>query len=270
LRPTNDYKTSVLSGLSPAVILEICGRAIAFWQYQIHQEGSYQQAVLKSLNDKNSQISKQLENVVREANGELNLLNNKLAGLEHELELERRKARDAQASSREKDKEYQKLKNQFDKVKCKALLGPSNLPQVGTDGTGFSASCDHHNERISQTRTALGGNSSSLQAAENMDLNSIQRTPIKQRMLKNPSWNQQHRRMQSHRSTLGAGSISEHSEAEVDSMFAQQRQSHGIKPVNVSAIQTGYSRDQRHQRVLHTPAMKHTSGGFRPAGFGQR
>ncbi|KAF8529006.1 hypothetical protein BU17DRAFT_73235 [Hysterangium stoloniferum] len=127
LRPTNDYKTSVLSGLSPAVVLEICGRevpgtvamfhtpminfrAIAFWQYQIHQEGSYQQAVLKSLNDKNSQISKQLENVVREANGEINLLNNKLSGLERELELERRKARDAQASSREKDKEYQKLK----------------------------------------------------------------------------------------------------------------------------------------------------------------
>ncbi|KAF8491415.1 hypothetical protein JB92DRAFT_2753000, partial [Gautieria morchelliformis] len=110
LRPTNDYKTSVLSGLSPAVILEICGRAIAFWQYQVHQEGSYQQAILKSLNDKNSQISKQLENVVREANGELNLMNNKVAGLERELELERRKNRDVQAVSREKDKEYQKLK----------------------------------------------------------------------------------------------------------------------------------------------------------------
>lgn len=39
LRPTNDYKTSVLSGLSPAIILEICNRAIAFWQYQVHQEG---------------------------------------------------------------------------------------------------------------------------------------------------------------------------------------------------------------------------------------
>ena len=29
---------SVLSGLNPATILEICSRAISFWQYQIHQE----------------------------------------------------------------------------------------------------------------------------------------------------------------------------------------------------------------------------------------
>ncbi|KIJ56660.1 hypothetical protein M422DRAFT_57338 [Sphaerobolus stellatus SS14] len=107
LRPTNDYKTSVLSGLSPAVVLEICGRAIAFWQYQIHQENSYQQAFLKSLSDKNTQISKQLDNVVREG---FAMLTQSYEGLERELELERRKTRDAQAALREKDKEYQKLK----------------------------------------------------------------------------------------------------------------------------------------------------------------
>lgn len=38
LHPTNDYKTSVLSGLSPSLIMEICSRALSFWQYQVHQE----------------------------------------------------------------------------------------------------------------------------------------------------------------------------------------------------------------------------------------
>ncbi|KAL1666767.1 hypothetical protein GGF50DRAFT_49951 [Schizophyllum commune] len=66
LRPSNDYKTSVLSGLSPSIILEICSRAISFWQYQIHQENSFQQAVVRNLTDKNAQLQKQLDNVVRE------------------------------------------------------------------------------------------------------------------------------------------------------------------------------------------------------------
>ncbi|KIL68257.1 hypothetical protein M378DRAFT_943946 [Amanita muscaria Koide BX008] len=66
LHPSNDYKTSVLSGLTPMNILEICSRAISFWQYQIQQESAFQQAVLRNVGDKNAQLQKQLENVVRE------------------------------------------------------------------------------------------------------------------------------------------------------------------------------------------------------------
>ena len=38
LDPTEDYKTSVLSGLSPTVIMECAGRGLAFWSYQSTQE----------------------------------------------------------------------------------------------------------------------------------------------------------------------------------------------------------------------------------------
>jgi len=38
---------------------------LAFWQYQIHQESSYQQSVLKHANEKNAQSQKQLDNVIR-------------------------------------------------------------------------------------------------------------------------------------------------------------------------------------------------------------
>jgi len=38
LNPTEDYKTSVLSGLSPNVIMECASRALAFWAYQATQE----------------------------------------------------------------------------------------------------------------------------------------------------------------------------------------------------------------------------------------
>jgi hypothetical protein len=38
LIPTEDYKTSVLSGLSPNIIMECAGRALSFWAYQTTQE----------------------------------------------------------------------------------------------------------------------------------------------------------------------------------------------------------------------------------------
>ena len=38
LNPSEDYKTSVLSGLSPSVIMECASRGLAFWTYQSNQE----------------------------------------------------------------------------------------------------------------------------------------------------------------------------------------------------------------------------------------
>jgi hypothetical protein len=38
LNPTEDYKTSVLSGLHPNIIMECAGRALSFWAYQSTQE----------------------------------------------------------------------------------------------------------------------------------------------------------------------------------------------------------------------------------------
>lgn len=38
LNPSEDYKTSVLSGLSPNIIIECTSRALSFWAYQATQE----------------------------------------------------------------------------------------------------------------------------------------------------------------------------------------------------------------------------------------
>lgn len=38
LDPSEDYKTSVLSGLSPSIIMECAGRGLAFYSYQATQE----------------------------------------------------------------------------------------------------------------------------------------------------------------------------------------------------------------------------------------
>ncbi|KZT74549.1 hypothetical protein DAEQUDRAFT_197953 [Daedalea quercina L-15889] len=131
LHPSNDYKTSVLSGLNPTIILEICSRAMSFWQYQVHQEASFQHAVYRNVNEKNAQLQKQLDNVIREANGEISLLNNKIAELERDLELERRKAAGLQDSLKDRDKEYQKLKVLMILSHCVRTITGST-PSTGT------------------------------------------------------------------------------------------------------------------------------------------
>ncbi|KAF5388366.1 hypothetical protein D9615_000139 [Tricholomella constricta] len=182
LHPSNDYKTSVLSGLTPSTILEICSRAISFWQYQTFQEHSFQQAVVRSLNDKNAQLQKQLENVVREANGEISLLNNKAAELERDLELERRKNRELQDASRDREKEYQKLKLLHDKFKRRALLAPHPVGHEGHPAFG-----GHANDDQQQKQRAFGmnmGNTVNLGAVVGgMEANGIQRTPIVNRTM---------------------------------------------------------------------------------------
>ncbi|KAJ3842501.1 hypothetical protein F5878DRAFT_576689 [Lentinula raphanica] len=188
LHPSNDYKTSVLSGLTPSIILEICSRAIAFWQYQIHQENSFQQAVLRNLNDKNSQLQKQLDNVVREANGEIALLNNKATDLERDLEVERRKVRDLQEATREREKEYQKLKAQHDKIKRKALLGPSNF--AANETSSNVPTNQMLEDQWGGTRTFatnVGNNVDFGAVVGGMEANGIQRTPIVNRATSFPN-----------------------------------------------------------------------------------
>lgn len=65
---------------------------------------------MRSVNDKNTQLQRDLSSVTREADSELAALRNKLRELERDLELERRKTRELVETGKTKDKEYQKLK----------------------------------------------------------------------------------------------------------------------------------------------------------------
>ncbi|KAK8042812.1 hypothetical protein PG994_013295 [Apiospora phragmitis] len=63
LSPSEDYKASVLSGLSPTVIMECASRALAFWAYQTTQEvfvqcrDPYSTDEQKVLRDKNAELA---------------------------------------------------------------------------------------------------------------------------------------------------------------------------------------------------------------------
>ncbi|KAI0939068.1 hypothetical protein AcV5_000586 [Taiwanofungus camphoratus] len=297
LHPSNDYKTSVLSGLNPSIILEICSRAMSFWQYQVHQEHSFQHAVYRNLNEKNAQLQKQLENVIREANGEINLLNNKVSQLERDLELERRNLASHQDSLRERDKEYQKLKTQYDKIKRKALLAPnvvggdSAIPLINenpANHTGERSALDEHTNKMRQGMpfgTTLGAVDVGA-VVGGMEANSIQRTPIANRAIgpsiqQGSAWRQprpvqpRHNAQRQPFNVMADRSFrtnsttrSDHSDSigEVENLLGNStRQSARTATNTWSLPQARNSRPP--QRVFAPPSARRTSGGFRPAGI---
>lgn len=102
-------------------------------------------------------------------------MSNKTAQLERDLELERRKVRDFQDASRERDKEYQKLKIQHDKLRRKALLGPTN---VETSMASQSRTPENYQHRIRHNGGPNGSPTNIEAFVGGMEVSGIQRTPL--------------------------------------------------------------------------------------------
>ncbi|KAJ3276980.1 hypothetical protein HDV01_000032 [Terramyces sp. JEL0728] len=113
LNPTEDYKSSVLSGLRPELIAEIASRALSFWVTS--QEAAYQEIVRKGLNDKCADLERKVQQVIRDANQEL-------GGLLKEREMERRRHHELSEQFAEKSRQFQKLQSMYDKLKRKSPI----------------------------------------------------------------------------------------------------------------------------------------------------
>ncbi|GME65786.1 Cyclin b1 interacting protein 1 [Neofusicoccum parvum] len=121
LDPTEDYKTSVLSGLGPTIIMECAGRALAFYSYQTTQEIMYQEYLARSLTEKYTMLNAQMDKVVHDANSEITNLREKLQTAQQEqkrLEDEMHKMADAY---KEKAKTQAHLHKVYTQLKAQVL-----------------------------------------------------------------------------------------------------------------------------------------------------
>ncbi|KAI0409411.1 hypothetical protein F4802DRAFT_604166 [Xylaria palmicola] len=123
LRPSEDYKTSVLSGLSPNIIIDCASRALSFWAYQVTQEIIFQQHMSKTLTEKYSSLNVHLDKVVNEANAEIANCHNKLQSAEMDRDELRRKYEELLRTCKEKNRRLLQTQELYDKLKRKAMLG---------------------------------------------------------------------------------------------------------------------------------------------------
>lgn len=123
LNPSEEYKTTLLSGLSPNVIMECAGRALSFWAYQTTQDMYYQQHLYKTLSEKYSALTIQFEKSVSDATTEIDGLQHRLSGMTAEQDALRRKNEEIGQAFKEKSRKVLQLQELYDKVKRRAELG---------------------------------------------------------------------------------------------------------------------------------------------------
>ncbi|CAG8556318.1 13743_t:CDS:2 [Ambispora leptoticha] len=177
LNPSEDYKSSVLSGLRPDFIMEICTRALSFWTYQTTQEACFQEMLYKNLEDKYNRIEKNLQVVMRDAHTEINSLREKVSALQKEIELEKRKSHDLSEQLQEKGRQFSKLQVMYDKLKRRTLVptmqqtvqnvaGNSSIP--GINGTSINNLGGNGNMGSRQVPIGIQSNAQRRQFGENL------------------------------------------------------------------------------------------------------
>ncbi|KAI1823585.1 hypothetical protein F4861DRAFT_310457 [Xylaria intraflava] len=173
LSPSEDYKTSVLSGLNPNVIIDCASRALSFWAYQVTQEIIYQQHMSKTLTDKYASLNVHLDKIVNEANAEITNCHNKLTSAEADRDELRKKYEELLHICKQKNRKLLQTQELYDKLKRKAMLGQVQdaaedavestlqVPSIGSNGAdsqdlpysqfgdtyGLSTSAPHDQQR---------------------------------------------------------------------------------------------------------------------------
>ncbi|XP_048774590.2 E3 ubiquitin-protein ligase CCNB1IP1-like [Ostrea edulis] len=121
VNPSEKYKSMVLAGKRPEMIMEICSRAMSFWSYQIHQERVYQEYVCSKAKERATQLEQYYEQVISQTSAELNSLKSQLTATKKELESFKKKYQDASEKVADKYRKYQKLQAMYDALKRKCI-----------------------------------------------------------------------------------------------------------------------------------------------------
>ncbi|KAL8673169.1 MAG: hypothetical protein Q9168_002398 [Polycauliona sp. 1 TL-2023] len=104
LNPTEDYKTSVLSGLNPTTIVDV-----------------YQEYLAKSLTDKYNKLGTQVDKIIHDANTEITALNQKLSSLQIDQEKLQTENTNLVQAFREKSRKHQQTQELYDRLKRKEM-----------------------------------------------------------------------------------------------------------------------------------------------------
>ncbi|KAI8340736.1 hypothetical protein BC941DRAFT_418046 [Chlamydoabsidia padenii] len=121
LSPTEEYKSSILAGLKPDVIMDICNRALSFYNYQVSQELCYRISVQKMMESQLETHQNNLQYATREHQRTLKAERDKLQTISNEFEKEKRRNHDLQVEIQSKATQFTKLQQMYEKLKRKAM-----------------------------------------------------------------------------------------------------------------------------------------------------
>ncbi|XP_022782786.1 E3 ubiquitin-protein ligase CCNB1IP1-like [Stylophora pistillata] len=121
LQASEQFKSMVLAGQKPEVIMEICSRALAFWTYQTHQEKMYQDYVANKAREKASQLEQYYSQVLSKVQAEVSSLKTQTSNDKKELEDIKKRNNELSEKIMEKNRQYLKLQGMYDSLRRKTI-----------------------------------------------------------------------------------------------------------------------------------------------------
>ncbi|XP_041374599.1 E3 ubiquitin-protein ligase CCNB1IP1-like [Gigantopelta aegis] len=143
LQPTEEYKSMVLAGQKPEVIMEICARSLAFWTYQSHQERAYQEYMATKAKNQAAQLEQYYEQIMLRTQTELSSLKSNLATVKKELEEAKKMHNSVGEKLMERSRQYQKLQSLYDALRRKCIT-----PSSFDSGRGDASNLEQTNLRL--------------------------------------------------------------------------------------------------------------------------
>ncbi|KAF2018997.1 hypothetical protein BU24DRAFT_418582 [Aaosphaeria arxii CBS 175.79] len=136
LNPSEDYKTSILSGLAPSVIFECASRGLQFHSYQTSQEIIYQEHLAKNLTDNYANLNQQMDQLIHDANAQIKLLQDKLVAMQAEQSSLEDKNHELIKAYREKNQSLQQVQKLYQSLKAQVMA--SHVAHAAGDEANFA------------------------------------------------------------------------------------------------------------------------------------
>ncbi|KAJ4985710.1 E3 ubiquitin-protein ligase CCNB1IP1 [Stagonosporopsis vannaccii] len=155
LNPSEDYKTSVLSGLSPSIIMECASRSLAFHSYQTSQEIIYQEHLAKGLTEKYDVLNQQMDQLIHDANSQIKLLQDKVQAQQAEQEDLVKKNNELSNAYMDKARSLQRQKKQYDSLKGQVMA--TQVAGVAADQAELALQAARGNRFIDRIPGARSG-----------------------------------------------------------------------------------------------------------------
>ncbi|XP_065343262.1 E3 ubiquitin-protein ligase CCNB1IP1-like [Cloeon dipterum] len=138
LNPTEHFKSMVLTGLSPEIVMDIMNRSFSFWTYQTSLTRKHQEGVIKSYKDKLSKLESSYESLVAKIRQEVHVLRKKVEEMEKERQELLSRLDDSARKLSERNRENQKLHNACNAIRIANLNSvDSNEPPEESNFTSF-------------------------------------------------------------------------------------------------------------------------------------
>ncbi|KAK0645612.1 hypothetical protein B0T16DRAFT_329143 [Cercophora newfieldiana] len=125
LRPSEEWKSVALAGLSPTVVMECAGRALTFWSYQMTNQILFHLQRNQELEENCTSLEAAVNDVWNQGNARISTLGSKVKELEQREQALVRKCEDLRHSLSEKTKELSRSQELYSKLKQRVLLDRS-------------------------------------------------------------------------------------------------------------------------------------------------